>query len=1133
MKWFIILFIFSFPLFSFAQNIVINEVSSINSSAWIDEDYDSPDWIELKNIGQSPINLNEYRISDKDDAAKAWVLPDTTLNPNDIILISASDKSYNSSGKYVIEADGSGIVPTHDEDGFAYLYMPFAGDFVAEFDFSSMRNTGTFGAAGITFKEELTDEAKFFGVYNLRQDRTTYGLMRRTELEKETEIDYSYHHNVYPWGLIRLERKGGTIIAYDKENGFEWREFARFDGAFKQNGYLGLGFSSAKLEKQGKFTFSSFKVNGEEIDIESLDLIDIKLVKASKLYKSNEVHTDFKLSRSGETLTLWNAAGDVEDQLTVPAQNVDISYARVENGEMKLSYPSTPNAENDNFYVGRCEIPTLKTNGGFFEHSAVVSFNSKSGETIRYTLDGSEPTDKSITYAIPLEIKKTSVLRAKAFADNKLPSKTLTRTFFIGVDNSLPFISMATDSLNLWDEDTGLFIDKNLYWPNDKLGHFEIWNKEDELEMYSDGTMRLHGQKSRRFEQKSIRFHANSISDSTEFTHPFFGNESYKSYNKILFRNGGTGWSSAIITDAYACTLLKDMPSVIVGNSRAGVSYLNGKFYGIVNIREKVDEDLIAEKYNISSESINFIEDEFVAGNGSAGDFYNDYMKIMSMDMNTDEAYKYVADNIELDNLYDYLASQIFICNIDWPWKNVKYWMSEELDGKWRFVPHDMDYSFGCSAAFWEYDIFPLIQEDKTYPNFIRKLWENRQLKEETINRICDLMNSRFLPENTRPILEIMEEEVEPYIQLQKDTYAESAEDWHYSMDKMRAFADRRAFRLKEHMTKYFNCGDSALVHLDLNNKEAGYVRVNSLTLKSFPWSGFYFTDVPITIEAVAYPGHKFLKWSDDKYGTNPKITFKPDEILNLIAIFDKSEEALQIVINEIMYKASDDHDTGDWIELYNPNTSSVNLSNWQLTDSNPDNIFTFENGTMMAPESYLVIARKGDDFSKYHHDIEYLDDLGFGLSDEDAVKLYNETGDLVDSVEYTASVPWPTSADGTGLSIELIDTKYDNSLGENWAASLNINGTPGSTNSVDTSISTVGLSAIQVYPNPSSDYLFIRTKMENFGYKIYSMQGELIAQDKSHYLEIIDCHDLPVGTYYIEVMSDNESLSLPFVVIR
>jgi hypothetical protein len=78
-----------------------------------------------------------------------------------------------------------------------------------------------------------------------------------------------------------------------------------------------------------------------------------------------------------------------------------------------------------------------------------------------------------------------------------------------------------------------------------------------------------------------------------------------------------------------------------------------------------------------------------------------------------------------------------------------------------------------------------------------------------------------------------------------------------------------------------------------------------------------------------------------------------------------------------------------------------------------------------------------------------YIGDFEFGLAGGgELLRLYNETGDLIDNVDYNDNDPWPEAADGDGPTLELIDAMSDNSFAENWAPSNGF-GTPGSINSV------------------------------------------------------------------------------------
>ena len=109
------------------------------------------------------------------------------------------------------------------------------------------------------------------------------------------------------------------------------------------------------------------------------------------------------------------------------------------------------------------------------------------------------------------------------------------------------------------------------------------------------------------------------------------------------------------------------------------------------------------------------------------------------------------------------------------------------------------------------------------------------------------------------------------------------------------------------------------------------------------------------------------------------------------------------IVINEINYNSPDDFDAGDWVELYNPDTDTTDISAWVLKDDNISHIFTLPENTFIGPDDYLVICNDTALFRTIHgNDIKILGNMDFGLSGNgDQVRLYNLSGVLIDSVEY------------------------------------------------------------------------------------------------------------------------------------
>ena len=100
------------------------------------------------------------------------------------------------------------------------------------------------------------------------------------------------------------------------------------------------------------------------------------------------------------------------------------------------------------------------------------------------------------------------------------------------------------------------------------------------------------------------------------------------------------------------------------------------------------------------------------------------------------------------------------------------------------------------------------------------------------------------------------------------------------------------------------------------------------------------------------------------------------------MCIRDRTPTDLNIVINEINYKSSDDFNSNDWIELYNPNSYEVDISNWIFSDDNDANIYEFPENTIIQQESYLVVVKDIDDFSDSYAEISnYVGEFDFGLS--------------------------------------------------------------------------------------------------------------------------------------------------------
>ena len=170
------------------------------------------------------------------------------------------------------------------------------------------------------------------------------------------------------------------------------------------------------------------------------------------------------------------------------------------------------------------------------------------------------------------------------------------------------------------------------------------------------------------------------------------------------------------------------------------------------------------------------------------------------------------------------------------------------------------------------------------------------------------------------------------------------------------------------------------------------------------PWSGTYFMDIPVQVTALPNPGYEFSGWTGITSGDSITSTIYLTGDLSVTANFEKFTGASStIVVNEINYNSSADFDPEDWVELYNPQENSVDLSGWVFKDDNDANEFVFPSKTVIAPDDYLVLCRDSLAFHELFPEVyNYIGDLGFGLSGAgELIRLFNAHGALVDSLTY------------------------------------------------------------------------------------------------------------------------------------
>lgn len=232
-------------------------------------------------------------------------------------------------------------------------------------------------------------------------------------------------------------------------------------------------------------------------------------------------------------------------------------------------------------------------------------------------------------------------------------------------------------------------------------------------------------------------------------------------------------------------------------------------------------------------------------------------------------------------------------------------------------------------------------------------------------------------------------------------------------------------------------------------------------------------------------------------------------------------------IYSEINYASATTSDAGDWIEIYNKNTTPISLNGFTLRDGSDNNIFQFPAGYTLAALSYVVIYSDATKFtSRFPTVTNKIGPLGFGLSSAgDVVRLFDNGGILKYSVCYKSTSPWATAANAGGKTLENSQYNGNHNDAATWFAGCT-EGSPGkkytacwpdAINDIDG-----GNELVVVFPNPANDVLFYNTSLHIYKIKLLDATGKIISipSEKDNQIDITS---LSSGFYFLSFTLENQ----------
>lgn len=638
------------------------------------------------------------------------------------------------------------------------------------------------------------------------------------------------------------------------------------------------------------------------------------------------LHTNFKINQTEqEQVLLSNPSGSIIDSYSITFRTqTNHSRGRQTNGSSTwvVFENATPNASNNTQtgFTGYCNLPSFSLNPGFYSGQQILSLSSNQPNTeIRFTTNGTEPVSTSQIYSTPITINNTTVIRARVFStdNSNLPSRIETNSYFINTNHTIAVISATGDIqgfLSQWANGPGI------------QSSFEYFDDQGVFRAETYGDMRPHGNDSWNYntQNKGMRFHTqDEYGYGDQINASLYKTSQRDKFSVVILKSGASdnypyattnaGWISCHIRDVFCHTLAqKHDLNLDYRRYEPCALYLNGQYWGLYEMRERVDEDYCKYYYDVDEENLDMLRfwGGMIYDSGTNTDWcaLNDYMNVNNL--SNDAAYAYVASRLDILSFIDYFIINTFVMNNDWLNWNTHWWQATGNPAvKWRYSLWDQDNILGCGGPAYTglqgstnenpCEVENLFQNggcDIAHVNMFNRLMQNPQFFEQYINRYSQLNNTLLNCNIAIAHLDSLVGRIEGEMQSHINRWGGNMNQWQNNLQRMRDTLSARCTIINNQIVDCYEPQISGPYNITVLEYDTvpGKIIFNNIPLTDTTWTGTYFGGISATATAQSNdPCYVFDKWVTNNGTITPSltsstITYTMNSNDTLIALFKK-----------------------------------------------------------------------------------------------------------------------------------------------------------------------------------------------------------------------------------------------------
>ena len=522
-----------------------------------------------------------------------------------------------------------------------------------------------------------------------------------------------------------------------------------------------------------------------------------------------------ELSSRGEWLYLFRGE-QVEDFVLIPELETDDAYGRSAGSSFfsQLEKP-TPGQSNSKTAAVSSD-PVAVTAPGKYDGVEYVDVVLSAPGTIYYTTNCTSPDKYDRQYTGPIRITKTTVLRVVSYEPGKTRSNVKDFLFVVNGGDSLPVVSLVTDPYNLWDPQTGMYVagpnasaqspylGANFHKNLERAGSVSLY--ENDGSGFSEPCgLKIFGGFSRANEKKSFACMFRKAYGQSKLEYPVFGEDSLPYYNNLVLRAGGQETSYSRFKDEMITSFAGEYLGLPVQDYRPVALYLNGEYWGVYFIREKINEHYVAGHFGVDADTV-----ELAHWDGADSARFTALKKFAQKnDLTVQENYDYVMSRIDVENYTDFMITQIWISNRD-P-GNVKFFTAPGYP--WTWILFDTDLAFIRAHE----NTLPTLMNNNlgfeiTTRTFAVRMLRNPEYRDYFLRRMAWQMREVWTEENLIPHIDEFYEMLRQDMKKDCKRWNTSYTGWEYQVELLRDFARDRNKYLLEHVQKRYELTDEQMI---------------------------------------------------------------------------------------------------------------------------------------------------------------------------------------------------------------------------------------------------------------------------------------------------------------------------------